>query len=345
MEDNAVFRKVSLERLSSPEQLDALMTITRPMGWLALLGISIVVLAALIWAILGTIPTKVNSEGILLRGGGIRQIVPAYGGHLMDIRLEEGAMVRKGQVVASISQPELEAEMIRLNQELQAMEERLAALEREKNKLLQQGVGDGNATLLDNLEREIDVLILQTQQSRQELEDVRNNYLFRSRIISPSDGRVLEVRKKQGDYISFTEPLASYELTRGDLADLETILFVPAAEGQKILPGMEVQISPLFVNREEHGFMLGKVVSVSEFPVSSHGMMNLLENEELVKRFSLIGSPVEIRVDLIPDSNTPSGYRWSTGTGPPARLDSGTLITGAVIVQEQRPLSMIIPGL
>ena len=34
-----IFRKVALERLSSPEQLDQLMQVTSPKGWLALAGL------------------------------------------------------------------------------------------------------------------------------------------------------------------------------------------------------------------------------------------------------------------------------------------------------------------
>lgn len=49
MSENKIFRKVSLDRLSSPEELDQRLAVTTPIGWLALVSISLLVTAALIW--------------------------------------------------------------------------------------------------------------------------------------------------------------------------------------------------------------------------------------------------------------------------------------------------------
>ncbi|MFL6291034.1 MAG: NHLP bacteriocin system secretion protein, partial [Thermoanaerobaculia bacterium] len=59
-----IFRKVALERLSSPEQLDQLMQVTSPRGWLALGAFGTLLNTALGWAELGTIPTDATGEGI-----------------------------------------------------------------------------------------------------------------------------------------------------------------------------------------------------------------------------------------------------------------------------------------
>ena len=49
MSTRSVFRKVSLDRLASPEQLDQLMQITTPKGWVALLALSVLLLTAIVW--------------------------------------------------------------------------------------------------------------------------------------------------------------------------------------------------------------------------------------------------------------------------------------------------------
>ena len=56
-----LFRKAALERLSSPEQLDQLMQITNSKGWVALIALAAILVAALLWAIFGRIPTSVSS--------------------------------------------------------------------------------------------------------------------------------------------------------------------------------------------------------------------------------------------------------------------------------------------
>lgn len=312
MEEKKLYRKVALDRLSSPEQLDRLMTITRPTGWLALLGIAVVVISALIWGIWGSIPTKIYGEGILIRGGGIHHIVPLHSGHLTDIRIEEGDTIKKGQVVARISQSELESEMVQLNREIE--------------KLKSENIDDPQ--IISKVKR---------------LEEIREDFLARTRIVSSDEGRVLEVMKKQGNFISHDEPLLSFEAYRGGTRELETFLFAPAAQGQMIEPGMDVQVDPFMFKREEYGFINGKVMSVSEYPVSHQWMMNLLENEELVRAFSQGGAPVVVRVELIPESGNMSGYQWSAGPGPQSRIESGSLISGAVIIKEEPPLNKIFP--
>lgn len=65
---NQIFRKVSVERLSSPEQLDQLMTITSPRGWISLLGVFCLLAVLVLWGIFGTITTKIEANGIMARG-------------------------------------------------------------------------------------------------------------------------------------------------------------------------------------------------------------------------------------------------------------------------------------
>src|SRR5579859_2172390 len=61
-----LFRKVALERLSSPEELDQLMQITSPRAWLLLAALGCLLGAALIWAIFGTITVTVSGRGALV---------------------------------------------------------------------------------------------------------------------------------------------------------------------------------------------------------------------------------------------------------------------------------------
>lgn len=103
MADNKeIFRKVSLERLSSPEQLDALMRVTSPKGWLALLALCGLVAAGIGWGIFGSIPTKVNGTCILVRPGGITEIAAPDAGRVSDISVEVGDTVSEGQMIARI---------------------------------------------------------------------------------------------------------------------------------------------------------------------------------------------------------------------------------------------------
>ena len=56
--------------MSSPEELDSLMQVTTPKGWVALISLGILILLALLWGIFGKIPTKVSGQGMILHSMG-----------------------------------------------------------------------------------------------------------------------------------------------------------------------------------------------------------------------------------------------------------------------------------
>ncbi|PYR70370.1 MAG: NHLP bacteriocin system secretion protein [Acidobacteria bacterium] len=107
MPSNAIFRKVALDRLASPEQLDQLMQVTDPRGWIALVGLSFVVATAVAWGVLGSVHQNVHGAGILVRSGGVFEVVPLAGGRVIDVSVAPGAVVNAGQVVARLDQPDL----------------------------------------------------------------------------------------------------------------------------------------------------------------------------------------------------------------------------------------------
>jgi HlyD family secretion protein len=109
--DNRVFRKVSLDRLSSPEQLDQVMQVTNPRGWLALAAIGVLLVTALVWSVTGTLSEKVAGGGILLKSGGVFEVVTPADGRVTDVSVSVGDSVTEGQVVAWIAQPELSARL------------------------------------------------------------------------------------------------------------------------------------------------------------------------------------------------------------------------------------------
>lgn len=51
----SIFRKKSLERISSPDQLDDYIRVTTPSVWVALLALIVLLAGILAWTILGTV--------------------------------------------------------------------------------------------------------------------------------------------------------------------------------------------------------------------------------------------------------------------------------------------------
>src|SRR5262249_9561748 len=99
--------KPGLQQLSSPEELDQLLNITTPKGWLALLAIGVLLVVALVWSFVGTIPTKVSGCGILILTEDLMDVVSDSSGRLVSVEVQVGQAVEAGQVVARIAQQDL----------------------------------------------------------------------------------------------------------------------------------------------------------------------------------------------------------------------------------------------
>lgn len=89
--------------------------------------------------------------------------------------------------------------------------------------------------------------------------------------------------------------------------------------------------------------MRGKVVYVANYPATPAAIMRNFQNESLVTSLTNGGPVTEVRVELIPDPKTPSGFAWSSPLGPPITVSSGTICTAAVVTREQRPVSLVFP--
>ncbi|MEP6831776.1 MAG: NHLP bacteriocin system secretion protein [Gemmatimonas sp.] len=125
------FRSSALARAESTEGLDSLMVVTTVRGWVAMAGLSALVVAALVWGVLGRIPQMVTGQGIMLREGGVFRIQASGTGQIESVAATPGTSVRKGEVIAVLAQPELRTTMRQLQTslaELQANRSSTAAL-------------------------------------------------------------------------------------------------------------------------------------------------------------------------------------------------------------------------
>ncbi len=408
MADKSIFRKAALDRLSSPEQLDRLMQVTDPRGWIALVGLSLVLLFAAVWSVVGRIPTTIRGTGILLSSEGIREVESLGAGVVSDVRVVVGDVVMVGDTIALVGQPRLAQQVVRSQERvrlLRASRVRGAtftsanlqleteALDRERSNLersilvvedrigwleerlvaeqqaqslglitpelvqstrqqLEASRGERTGLDLQLQENEIARLLLQNdsaqtmdaldtriREEESELDALRLELAQSSTVLSPYAGHVREIRTDVGQIVGAGQAVVSVEMAD---APLQAVIYVPT-EGKSIQPGMEARVSPATVRREEYGFMVGEVTFVSPQPATRQGMQRTLGNEILVEQLSAIGAPFLVRIDLIGAPETVSGFRWSSSEGPPQSVESGTTVSVDVVVDERRPISLVIP--
>lgn len=207
----------------------------------------------------------------------------------------------------------------------------------------------------NELEQERELLDIELEISDLErvVRSLEDRYRRHSEVKSPYTGRVVELNINVGEIVSRNGPLFSLLPTAStDLQshasptdELIAVIYVPPADGKKVFPDMDVQLELTPVKREEFGFMLGRVTSVAEVPSTTEGMMRILKNRQLVDQLSGTEAPFEVRVSLRRDSSTPTGYQWSSSSGPRVEINVGTLCVGDIITKRERPITLLIPAL
>lgn len=413
MKQDGLYRRIALERMSSPEQLDQLMQVVSARLWMALLAGAILLLAGGIWAFYGSIPTRVYATGVLIRTGGVYDVEAPSSGRVSDVAVSPGELVREGQVVARIEQPVLLDELTNARARLSEHEARhealvsyaadeeslsVAVLQRERavveqsirtmfdeERWLKAKVEGQRALLSEGLIRREDLLETEKRESavriradqlRNELEQMELSHLAettkRHRDIAQSQnqlsglqreiqrleeqhreatqvrsthaGRILEVMTDVGSMSQIGRPLIRLDRMGRDVEDLEAVIYVPAQAGKRVRSGMSVQLSPANVKREEHGYMIGEIEAVSEFPSTQEAMYRTLKNQNLVQMLSGGGAPYQAFVRLRPDPRSPDGYAWS-GRAPGVSINSGSVCTATITTHRRRPIELLAPFL
>ena len=126
---------------------------------------------------------------------------------------------------------------------------------------------------------------------------------------------------------------------------LEMQLYLPPASGKRVRPGMPVNIEIAGLPRERWGTLAGRVVSISDLPVSHESMLATLGDDGLASRFSAKAMPFVAVVELATDPQRPGAYVWLGGEGAQAQLGRGAVGTGKVTIEERAPVDFLLPFL
>ena len=373
MDAKKLFRSAALEKLSSPERLDVMMRVTSPAAWLALSALGAILLMLVVWGFLGSIAIKVQGKGILLRGDAVLEVTSGANGRVTEILVQENETIKEGDVVARLTQPELDEKIRNKRSELegamalagvnqsaqsqiigrlQAQARELRARVETQEDAVQRGLLTNSQLLqtkqqLIQAEQQIATARAgigdrqsRVDQVRRELSELEAQLGTTTEVRSPYTGRVLEIAANMGDLLAPGSRVISLEAFE---EPIEAVLYLPAAEGKKIQPGMRAQVSPSTVRQEEYGFILGDVVSVSDYPVTPERLKKVLRNEQLVQDLAGKSAPIEVSVKLLTDDDTDSGFKWSSSKGPPMKVFSGTVCSANVSVEEKKPISYVLP--
>ncbi|MDQ0584980.1 HlyD family efflux transporter periplasmic adaptor subunit [Streptomyces rishiriensis] len=96
------FRQQALAKLQSPEELDLPVRFARPQGWLALSVTVVVMAAASVWAVTGSVASTVSAPAVLTHGEGSYILQSPAAGQVTAVLAKEGERLPAGSPVLKV---------------------------------------------------------------------------------------------------------------------------------------------------------------------------------------------------------------------------------------------------
>jgi len=406
-----IFRQAALDRLSSPEQLDTALPLVNVRGWAGIAVFGFLILCALIWGVLGSLPSNISGKGLLVvREGRVQEAMTLASGVLTEILATQGQVVTKGQVVGRIEQAGSERQLLNSDQEIEEKRGELArrqslfleemrsreAIKSEQEAALRtnlqssrqhaewlaksmpsieklqtmgvvsaRGLQDQRVSLanaqkqvsdvelaLSKLDSDLAEVRLSRETALKELEAAYNDAVRRraltearmkqeNLITAPVAGRVVAVKQAEGSVVAVGTQIVSIETSGG--GGLEALVFLPTADGKKVVKGMKARITPDAVRKEEWGSIRGEVLERSDYPVAANGLEALISNQALVQQLAAGSQPYVARLKLQSDED--GRWVWTSGKSPPIMITSGTTVASEITYERRRPIDLMLPAL
>lgn len=114
--------------------------------------------------------------------------------------------------------------------------------------------------------------------------------------------------------------------------------YVPIGTSKRLAPGMDVQISPEYADKEQYGYIKGKVISVGSKVVTDEYLASNFPEPQMV--YSAItlsnqnsgGNLVEVKLSM---------DKWSSEAGSKLEITDGTLCDISAIVENTKLYELI----
>lgn len=351
--NDKIFRKSALDRLSSPEQLDMTITVMKPRAWLILAGLIVIILAVGIWGVVGKIESTVSAVGMITSSGGSEEVIHSYAGMVTDIGVEPGRTVKRGDVVARISQTDLVKQISDLQYDLNVLNSIgpgfnpltiIFAPNSDSVTALYEQACLSKSGQFETARR------LEIAKCQSKIGEAQETLRSGSEIIAPVDGIVSNIYISKDTAIQAGQSVMSIMEFDPLTNQLQAILYENYQKIQGITTGDTVKIIPAGV-ASSSGFLMGTVVSVNSAPSTQEAMQKALGNADVVSAIvksssansgSTGNSYVEIRVALDVDTTNSTGYKWSVKNPPISSVAAGSICNAYIVTGETSPIGLLL---
>jgi HlyD family secretion protein len=161
-------------------------------------------------------------------------------------------------------------------------------------------------------------------------------------VIAPRPGKVLQVLRAPGDLVRRGTSVAVVS-DAGD-GRMRCYAFFPLSEGKRASAGMDAQVEPSIADRERFGVIKAMVRDVEPVTGTRESLMRIINSAEVAQDIERkYGGIVSAVIDLEQDPDSPSGLRWTGGSGYARTLSPGTLCDVDVVTEKVPPVALLLP--
>ncbi len=296
-----LFNESAMERLSTPEKLDKQVKLVSPAILAQYAAVMVGVVAAILWVIFGNISYGEDYTGVIYSHDDVVCVNTKIDCIIHDILVVEGDHVNKGDIIATLYNKEIMDQIAELREEQEKYEATSQKYREIANELL---TLNGRMVL------------------RSEIEGLVQSVQMKGTVISVGDTVATVVPESFGSYN-------------------EVFLYMPKEEAGAFEPGMEAQITPSFVSREEYGYMEGVISAISPYLISDNYILKHMGTLNYVDGLRESGNCVEIVVQLDVSADEAGGYVWSNPKGSSLKVKSGDRCSVRIIKKEYHPYELL----
>ncbi len=299
-----LFRKEALNSIASPEQLDQQVRIVKPFHWIGVLGAVLLVTGVIIWGVFGNINSTIQMQGLVFPKAGVQQVICQSPGAVQNVLYGIGETVEQGDILAVVPD-----------------EECLAEIEKKQDEI-------AVAPAAKKAELE------------EELEELYSDYESHSVICAETSGTIQNI-VQAGEMLGEGDEVANILVNSQYSNNRQIAAYVPLSVAKRLTLGMEMQICPSYLSREEYGYMEGYVSSIGEVPVTEESLRSYYGNLEYVSDILPSQSCVEILISIQMDENSENQFRWSNVKGETVAVEVGTVCDIQAVVEKEKPIDLL----
>lgn len=199
-------------------------------------------------------------------------------------------------------------------------------------------------TDLRTLRRSLDVQIIEKKANLKQLKSqLRDEYY----VNSPIDGKIININYQTGDYPSNNVPLATVVADSALQYKENNIVVATAKSGDidKLSIGDYALFTPDNVERNRFGGIVAKVLKVQRSPITPEFLVNNIGSKQIANKLTSDEKLFYMQLSLKADKDTPTGFRWSSGSGPDKSIKIFPNLLGKTTIyyQKRAPITYVMP--